>query len=69
LIVIWFVGTSFVTLWSLFLPKVEHSLYFHRNKELTVNIQRHQSNGVAIDDNVSVSHFEKVLVPTYKIMY
>ncbi|XP_060861226.1 folate transporter 1-like isoform X2 [Metopolophium dirhodum] len=46
-------STSFVTLWSLVLPKVEHSLYFHRNKELSVNIKRHQSNGVAIDDNIS----------------
>ncbi|XP_026820186.1 folate transporter 1-like [Rhopalosiphum maidis] len=46
-------STSFVTLWTLILPKVDHSLYFHRNKELTVNIKLEQSNGVTIDDNVS----------------
>ncbi|KAL4119316.1 hypothetical protein QTP88_012141 [Uroleucon formosanum] len=45
-------STSFVTLWSLILPKVEHSLYFHRNEELTVNMKQHQSNGVTIDDTV-----------------
>lgn len=68
MIVVWFVGTSFVTLWSLVLPKVEHSLYFHRNKELTINNKRHQSNEVTIDDNASVSHLE-LSSCTYKIMY
>lgn len=56
LIVVLFVGTSFVTLWSLVLPKVEHSLYFHRNKELTLNNKLQQPIGVIIDENISVSN-------------
>lgn len=46
-------STSFVTLWSLVLPKVEHSLYFHRNKELTLSNKLQQPIGVIIDDNIS----------------
>jgi len=46
-------STSFVTLWTLILPNVEHSLYFHRNKELAVNVKLEQFNEVTISDNVS----------------
>lgn len=52
-------GTSFVTIWALFLPKVENSLYFHRNKQLT---NHHNSESINdfiesnIPDNVFVSY-------------
>ncbi|XP_025190482.1 thiamine transporter 1-like isoform X2 [Melanaphis sacchari] len=59
-------STSFVTLWTLVLPKVEHSLYFHRNKELPVNIKLKLSNGVAIDDNASNNVPKNSIVNTFK---
>jgi len=50
------VGTSFVTIWALFLPKVEHSLYFHRNKESTETHKcQYQSNEITIPENALVS--------------
>lgn len=52
-----YIGTSFVTVWALFLPKVEHSLYFHRNnKESTDNNKcEYQSNDITIPENAPVS--------------
>lgn len=47
-------GTSFVTIWALFLPKVNHSLYFHRNKE--DNTIQHQLNGIIVSDDACVSY-------------
>lgn len=44
-----------MTIWALFLPKVKHSLYFHRNKESTVNSEFDQSVGVTINENTGVS--------------
>lgn len=49
-----YLGTSFVTVWALFLPKVEHSLYFHRDTELTEN-NKCQSNDIAVFENAPVS--------------
>jgi len=61
LIIFLFVGTFFVTIWAFFLPKVEHSLYFH-TKEYTENIQLHQSDNkvIAIPENATVCYFEKL---------
>jgi len=50
-----------VTVWAIFLPKVEYSLYFHTKKEFTENIKLHQSNNeVAIPENAAVCWFEKL---------
>lgn len=52
-----FTGTSFVTIWALFLPKVNHSLYFHRNKELSEDYKiQHQLNGITVPDDAYVSY-------------
>lgn len=57
-------STSFVTVWSLFLPKVQHSLYFHRNDVSSENNRLpNQSHGINMPKHVSnnVQHISKVV--------
>ncbi|VVC43599.1 Reduced folate carrier,Major facilitator superfamily domain [Cinara cedri] len=54
LVYISIISTSFVTIWALFLPKVNYSLYFHRNKDPKLNnYVEHQSSGIDITGNTS----------------
>ncbi|XP_025408125.1 folate transporter 1-like [Sipha flava] len=63
LVYISIISTSFVTVWALFLPKVQHSLYFHRNKKPSENGKSdYQINETNINDNTpnDVSKTSKV---------
>lgn len=74
------IGTSFVTIWALFLPKVEHSLYFHKNNKSTGSnkLQYRTDVNTIVEDNVNVSRvsnevqvqkIHKIIFDDFKFAY